>query len=189
MSKLLAFAKESYENSRDHGFWENKESRNKAEMVKLMICESSEAVEGHRKYYNPSKLTVLEFGEWRRTFGMTTPAEEQWQEWFRTCVKDKVPDELADVVIRILDYTQGWEIPVIERIVRKETTGNFAHDMLRLDHHILQAYHAERPGYDWGYVLAYIELLCEWYNIDIENHIKWKQTYNRGRPMKHGKNY
>lgn len=42
------YAQESYSNSYDHGFWENKADRNKPEMVMLMINELSECQEAHR---------------------------------------------------------------------------------------------------------------------------------------------
>lgn len=182
MSKLFVYGKESYENSRDHGFWDDKENRNKGEMVKLMICESSEAVEAHRK----NRKAVV--------FKGTEPLPELISTFFVTNIKDSIEDEMADVVIRVLDYTVGWGITVIPSEYRKDSTGNFAHDMLRLDYYIIQAFHneiepAKFPQFSWGYVLAYIEKLCEWYSIDIENHIKWKQTYNRTRPYKHEKLY
>jgi hypothetical protein len=106
-----------------------------------------------------------------------------------------VEDEIADAVIRILDYTAGWDIPLLEREYRKQSTGNFGHDVLRIVQYCLYAYHLDTddtvqfPGKDWGYVLTAIIKFCEWYNINLLQHVQWKMQYNRTRPHKHGKSY
>ena len=73
-------------NAVDHGWWpENKEEKNNAELIALMHCELSEAVEALR-CGNPPDCHVPEFSG--------------------------IEAELADVVIRIMDAAaaRGWRV-------------------------------------------------------------------------------
>lgn len=323
------YAQESYQNSFDHGFWEGGETRSKGEMVKLMIGETSEAVEAHRKGWFHSTVSITtkpdDFEEWREVEGYEGEYEVSnlgdvrsldmavWGgrvyysktgrllspgiggtgyrtvslrgtthkvavlvargfcegsgdvvnhingvktddyannlEWcsykennehaFNTGLKsrekiltyeqtidialrtkgkeshksiyldypqislsrikaisrekerwtDSVEFELADVAIRIMDYVEGWRCHFLPRDYRKESTGNFSHDLLRIDWCILQAFHDDIPGRDWGYALAAVCNFGETWDIDLEWHCEQKQRFNRTRPVKHGKLY
>lgn len=178
-----------YLGNKERGFWEEGLNRNKGELVMLMITELSEAVEAHRKdrfaKLGTSCIDLLD--------GHIETDQNYWSGTFSTKVKDSVEDEIADAVIRILDYCGGFSLPLIERDYRKESTRNFSHDVLRLTKYCIDAYHEDveeiSVGRDWGYVLAAIIKFCEWYNIDILKHVEWKLKYNATRPFKHGKKY
>lgn len=170
-----------HSNAVEKGFWEEKGARNKGEMVMLIVSEISECLEAHRV----SKRTDPAAAAWMES---STDYHHLYQEHFPEKIKNTVEDEAADVVIRILDYLAGWEIVFCEREYRKPSTGNFAHDLLRLNHYVLCAFHSD-PAKDWGYVLAAIFAFCQWNKIDIENHIRWKMVYNSRRPYKHNKQY
>lgn len=79
-----------YQNAVAHGFWE--EERNDGESIALMHSELSEALEGLR-HGNPKSDKIPEF--------------------------DSVSEELADVIIRILDYSAGKKLRVAEAIFAK----------------------------------------------------------------------
>lgn len=194
MSKLLKYAGKVHDITRSKGFWDNE--RNKAEMVMLIVSELGECLEAHRKGLIASREFQPPHGD-RLTlhwFKASSTSIDSWLRTFEARVKDHVEDEMADVVIRILDYVHGWDIPVTPREFRKESTGNFGHDLLRINWYIINSYHAEFPTgefliHDWGYVLAAIEAFCTWYDIDIDQHVQWKIRYNSTRPAMHNKKY
>jgi hypothetical protein len=181
-----------YEGNKQRGFWEAGVDENKGERVMLIITELAEVVEAHRKgntisVYYPTWVNVLDVLD---DHIEVTP--NFWKVVFVSQVKDTLQDEIADVVIRILDYTGGFNIEIRESTYCKESTGNFAHDVLQLTHYCMAAYHSdikEFTGKDWNYVLAAIIRFCEWYNINLIQHITWKLHYNSTRPYKHGKKY
>lgn len=198
--ELIALAPIVTQTATDKGFWHEGETRSKGEMLMLMVSELGEALEAHRKnrYVDPEFRGFKPYNEWRaETLGTEAYYEDQWCGAFKNCVKDTVEDEMADVVIRILDYINGWKISYIEREYRKPSTGNFGHDLLRINHYLLKAFHAHvepegtdhTPGQDWGYALASIISFCQWNNIDILQHVRWKMRFNSNREHMHGKAY
>lgn len=83
-------AKDVQENAQAHGFWDG--PRNKAEQIALMHSELSEALEGLR-HGNPPDSHCPEYSS--------------------------VEVELADVVIRIMDFAHGYSLDVGGAILAK----------------------------------------------------------------------
>lgn len=82
--------KNTHEMVKSKGFWEEK--RNDGELIALMHSELSEALEALR-HGNPKDDKICEF--------------------------NGVEAELADVVIRIMDYAEARKFKVVEAIIAK----------------------------------------------------------------------
>jgi hypothetical protein len=187
LTELGILAPEIHETNVLHGFWED-DQNNRTQKVALICGEWWELQEAHRK----GKILMLSVDDEeffnRDPSGNTVKWPSQWKNLYDEVIKGTIDEEAADTVIRIVDFCTGFKEPIYLREYRKSSTGNFSHDMLRVNHYILQAYHNE-PGKDWGYVLAAIIEFCRWHNIDLLPHIEWKLKYNKLRPYKHGKAY
>jgi len=83
-------SKKIYKNAVNHGFW--KEERNDGEAMALIHSEISEALEAMRNG-NPSSNKIMEFSG--------------------------VEEELADAIIRIMDYAFGKDLDVAGAITAK----------------------------------------------------------------------
>lgn len=80
--RLKDIQKDAYENSKAHGFWEKE--RNKGEMICLMHSELSECFEAVRQKEPPNDDHIPSFSQ--------------------------ESAELADVIIRVCDYAEGFGI-------------------------------------------------------------------------------
>lgn len=190
MSKLYQYAERIHQTAKDKGFWDSGKDRNRDEMVMLIISELGECLEAHRKgkiCSLPDNMDKL-IAHWMDT----QSDEDAFVRSFESRVKDTVEDEIADTIIRVLDYMKGWEQPCVIRECRVKSTQNFGSDLLEIVRLILYARQQEKsrlPIVDWGYVLAHLEAFCNWWEIDIDRHIRWKMRYNSGRIKLHGKKY
>lgn len=89
---LEDLAAEIYQNNVDHGFWENPiESYNKSEKLMLIVTELAEVCEALRTDAKDDKLPQYP-GEWV---------------------------EIADAIIRLLDYCAAYKIPIADVLLDK----------------------------------------------------------------------
>jgi len=110
-------AKEIHANNREKGFYENK--KNTGEMLCLIHSEVSEALEADR---NELYCNIHEPYD---TSGNTTYQDIQHEDWvqfkwfFETDIKNTFEDELADIMIRVMDLSEHKGIDLEAHIKAK----------------------------------------------------------------------
>lgn len=182
---LNKLAKDIHKTACDHGWWE--EDRPFAEIIALCHSELSEALEEYRNdrpmiYYYKTEDVILrdrlvpwldiENANGRKLEGIAV--------------------ELADTIIRILDYC-GKEGIDIEEILSERRAGNDTYTLPELiaecHYQLAEAYKAITKMYKHLHLAECINLIQFWCSengINIEETIRIKHEYNKGREWKHG---
>ena len=93
-----------YQNAVSKGFWDKE--RNMGEALMLVVTELAEALEVHR-----ASGQLKEFTEGQK-LSLEKMSDEQFPETFSIMVKDSFHDEMADVLIRVLDLCGGYNIDI-----------------------------------------------------------------------------
>jgi NTP pyrophosphatase (non-canonical NTP hydrolase) len=114
-------AKEIHENAKSKGFFDSE--KNIGEMLCLIHSEVSEALEADRKnkYYSnieDSKKWFIQ-GLADANYGASFNSTESFKNEFLNSVKDTFEDELADVIIRVLDLCAFKGIDIESHIKAK----------------------------------------------------------------------
>lgn len=179
ISKIEQWTQQANDIAKAKGYWTLCcDPTRKGELVMMIVGELGECLEAHRRNPMPPLIQPHNPG-----IGIT------FEQWYDTSVKCSMGEELADVVIRILNYTKGQGIQLFDREFRKQSMHNFGHDLLRINLYIVQAFYGGAPGHDWGYVLQAIATFADRWDIDLPQHIEWKLCYNATRANLHGKAY
>ena len=114
-------AEQIHENAKSKGFFD--EPKNIGEMLCLIHSEVSEALEADRKnhYYSNLIRENLWFikGMADKDYGHTFNDDEYFKTQFENRVKNTFEDELADVVIRVLDLCAFKHIDIESHIKAK----------------------------------------------------------------------
>jgi hypothetical protein len=189
IEQLIVLGKSIHADNVAKGFWpEDKSTRNHGEAVMLMITELSEAVEIHRK--GNRTITSSDIATLTSASG-----PETFKQYYEALIKNTIEEEMADTVIRLLDYCYGFGIKLTTISNDKKSRDNFGLDVLRLCWFVIVAFHFEekkehdQTEWHWSWALSMIARFCEWYNIDLLQHVQFKLKYNRTRAYKHGKQY
>lgn len=93
-----------FQNAKSKGFWDNE--RNMGEALMLIVTELAEALEVHR-----ASGQLKEFTEGQK-LSLEKMNDEEFPETFSIMVKDSFNDEMADVLIRVLDLCGGYNIDI-----------------------------------------------------------------------------
>ena len=145
----------------------------------LIICEVAEAVEADR--------------EGR----LAQPMPEDWQKLndvdfkirFLSCVKDSLEDELADVVIRMMDSNYLNRFTGTNDFFREvyecKSKGAFVERAFRLVNLICEGIRYE----ELEQAASEVFFIADELGIDLMKHIQMKMRYNAMRPHLHGKAY
>ena len=179
-----ALAKEAFESAKERGFHDGK--RADGHWLMLVVCELAEAVEADRR------------GRWVEN-------REEYERLIRICdesihahlfeihIKDTVEDELADAVIRLLDYAGMKDANVNRRLENlcddeedDEPVDKGNMSFVEKVFEVVQIFMLD--GYV-EYTILDIFRLAKGYHIDLMWHIREKMEYNKQRVFLHGKAY
>ena len=171
--KLQKLAKEIYEIAVAHGWHE--ETKPNGLWMALVVSEVAEAIEADRKNKHADASYFLEH---------PLEVDTAFKACYDSYIKGSIEEELADIVIRLLDYISvcwgdkydWWYKPYRFRI-----PDDFPVAAWKLVKEYLNE-GSMNVRDSIQYVLEWAEKL----NIDIEQHIKWKMRYNSLRSYKHG---
>lgn len=189
------------------GFWDKK--RNEGEVLMLTISELSEALEGDRKdrYSNQTEFTYLDgLGKAisKASGGEKRRMEHSRMNYFTSHIKDSVGDELADAMIRMLDYQIGFKLKISPARINsyneyssRDKMKNFGEELLKLSCMICRMYAGEVRGSSkkedkemlGDYVISRLMWIADQKKINLEKHIEYKMMYNATRPKMHNKKY
>lgn len=174
---------EIHQNAVEHGFYEKEPTF--VQIINLCHSELSEALEEYRK---GCELTEIYYSEEDFIWNQGVPYSDNGEKR----KPEGIPVELADCIIRILDYC-GWKKIDVEDILKFRRAGNdyYTFPELLAECHCLlsQAYRYK------GLVscelclvecVETIEFWCKNQDIDIWELVKLKHEYNKTRPYKHG---
>ena len=184
----------AHEAAKSKGFYD--ETPNVGQLFMIIVSDLGEALEADRKGRTYNHLL--------NGYPLTLTSISDWD--FKELVKDTVEDEIADAVIRILDfcgyYWQNIDVINIDLEMYADT-GEFEVDygenlgsvLLDITRQLCSS-HAAIAHYGDGEFEAYLHAallllfnLASARGFDLMWHIRMKMEYNATLPTKHGKSY
>lgn len=189
MNNINELAKAVYENAKAKGFYDKPVSI--PERMALIHSELSEALEADRKdrycrdFNSEANLAHL------------IEDDKRFKEAYDRHVKGTFEEEMADVVIRILDLAGSKNRPIgfpDEMWPLWYKAGTTPEKLAVLHFHVssaMEAHYAlwEYPDYLWNHLFTVLQgckWICDAKDIDLELHVKAKMRYNSLRPRMHG---
>lgn len=197
MSKIdfNALRDRAYKCACDHGFHDTELSN--GHLLMLVITELSEAVEADRKGKYFKGISTFEH-EFNRYYALVDE-NKRFECAFEKYVKDTVPDEMADAVIRLLDlaglrgisleFANGDIDDCIEDMAeacKDETFTESIYSISTLPVRYDGIFDFPTAVND---MILSIFGLAKHLDIDLLWHIEQKMRYNELRENKHGKKY
>lgn len=187
---LNRYSKDFHQLAVAKGFWD--ELHTVGHCLMLTFGELHEAIEADRlgKW---AKLTPEAVKNLRVSYNATFTQAFLW------FVKDRVEDEIADAVIRLLDLLghlldgrelQSWQVSCFDSVYGEVGIPPMLTDALMP---IVATLCDADANCDTTngilYAIKSLEQLCDHLGIDLMTHIELKLKYNETRPALHGKKY
>lgn len=187
---LNRYAKGCHQRSVAKGFWN--ETHSVGHCLMLAFGELHEAIEADR------------LGKWAKLSpeslkNLQVISDASFTQAFLWCVKDRVEDEIADAVIRLLDLLghlldgtdlPAWQVSCFDSVYGEDGIPPMLTDALIP---IVATLCDADANCDTTtgilYAIKSLEHLCDHLGIDLMAHIELKLKYNETRPILHGKKY
>lgn len=177
IDKINEMAEEMHENAVNHGFWNVEDVQ--AVSIGMLHCELSEALQAER-----SRLPMFDYQE-----GKGKP--------------EGVAVELADFVIRLMDWAAGNSVTISDKTQRVPVYKSLVRMVNELHGCITQigcaASHMmctgnpedvkKLQGVMISNAIESVEQFLKGKSVDLWAVVKAKMDYNRSRPFLHGKAY
>jgi len=198
LAVFKAAAPEIYKISQDAGFWADGEHRNREEMLMMIVAKLGDALDAHRseRIFPASIAGRPLWSKEKATQCLDDYEGEEFLSLFEALCKNTISDEVACTGILLLDFFQGFKLPIVPMYSRsddKETTKNFGQDLYRMMWRLGKArYYDIGTSVDrseWASVIAIFIAFCDWWNIDIISHMRWRMKYIAEKSVYHGKSY
>ncbi len=185
----------AYKTACDHGFHD--EELSNEHCLCLVISELMEAVEADRKGRLGKKCKSRFEMDYNR-YPALVEEEKRFKCSFEKNVKDTLPDELSDAVIRLLDLAgfRGISLESASNDINSEYMDDIAcmYSKLSFTEAIYSIF--TKPIVDYQYLSTIVNemifsifALAKHLGIDLLWHIEQKQRYNELRPKLNGKRY
>ena len=186
MRNLNELAQKIHESNKLRGFDVSKD--NIGQTLMLIVGEMSEALDAHQcgRYADQIAVNFLKESTVYLDFVVN----------FEDYIKNTFEDELADIVIRILDFCAAFGVDVEHAYKRTcaSDRDNVGESLFNATSFIASYYNlAKRYNVMTSVHIAIpihiVETLAIRRDINLEKHIALKMRYNETRPYKHGKLY
>lgn len=177
------------------GFWDP--IPNEGQTLWLVCTEMCEMTEAHREGRDGD---INKFEKERRRIMNSRYSDHEKPvviaKLFKKHVKDSMGDELADSLIRMLDYCVGFKITIEEKKIgriieqmKNRKLKNLGEELLDLAGLIKFLHKGIVKAQSANAVIARIILFGEQLQVPLMKHVKYKLEYNATRPRKHNKKY
>ena len=199
---INVYAQQIYSDNKEKGFWNP--PIDSIQKIVLIQSEMFEALEAHRKGRQSGDPNLCE----SKMADLT-----EFNDYFVEHIKDSLQDELADVMIRILDMAGGFQIHINYQYIntslqfwddKHQSLGlmkkayysfpscvlEFAHiinEYIKNDLSSLAADKVMEKGLNT--MFEFTCSLAQHLRIDLWLHVHLKLAYNRSRAFRHGKKY
>lgn len=192
MQDLNTLAQRIHENAKAKGFWDA--PRNTGEVFMLIVSELGEALEAHR---SGKRADMAEINESISRGWAWEDSPISFEHMFKQDIKDTFEDEIADVVIRILDWCAYADLTIDIPLYEMHGDFDFPKDsnigevLLDITAWICRARRDVSIDTEACFNAAVILCcnLADAQDFDLMRHIELKMQYNATRERLHGKKY
>lgn len=180
-------SQQAHENAVKKGFWQSECTE--PHCLALVVSEICEAIEADRHERRANAEA------YKANYNADDIRKADLQEYMRYCferlMKDTLEDELADAMIRLLDYAGHLQIDFTRlppsKYYRAFGRFSFTENAFGLIKGLSKDYICIEKRIQFA--LDYISAWAGTMDIDLTFHVREKMKYNEGREAMHGKKY